>query len=99
VPHALYNDRDWDFMQPILKRTLKADVRPWRYRYDSWHFYRHSLAGWNLNGWEALQAVALAGKTQLTIERKGGLAFGRKLIVFEGDERVRATPKVDGFPR
>src|SRR5436190_21325166 len=31
VPHALYDDRDWDFVQPILARALKADVRPWRF--------------------------------------------------------------------
>ena len=97
VPHALYNDRDWDFMQPILKRSLKADVQPWRYRYDSWHFYRHSFAGWNLTGWEALEATALAGKTRVTIPKRTWL--GRTLIIFEGDERVRATPRIETVPK
>jgi hypothetical protein len=84
--HVIWNDRDWDYVQPILKKRFRVDVRPWRHSYDSWHFYRHSFAGWNLTGWEALQAVALAGKTSFTIQR------GR--LVFEGDERIRATPKL-----
>jgi len=99
VPHALYNDRDWDFIQPILAKKLKADVRPWRHMYDTWHFYRHSFAGWNLTGWEALEAVALAGKTRFTIGKKSGLTFRPTILIFEGDERVRATPKIESFPR
>ena len=93
VSHAVYDDRDWDFLQPILVNTLKADVRPWRYNYDSWHFYRHSFAAWNLTGWEALEAVALAGKSQFTVQRKAAPAFMRTLIQFKEDERVRQVPK------
>ncbi len=91
LSHVLYNDRDWDVLQPVLKKTLKVDIRPWRYSYDTYHFYRHSLAGSGLNGWEALEAIALAGKTTVTVESRR--------VVFEGDERVRATPKLDFFPR
>ena len=91
VPHALYNDRDWIFLQPILKKTLKVDVRPWRRSYDSWHFYRHSFAGWNLTGWEALQAVAYAGKTTISVRRKE--------VVFDCDGRFLATPKLEGLPQ
>jgi len=90
-PHVIYEDRDWNFVQPILKKALRADIQPWRHSYDSWHFYRHSFAGWGLSGWEALEAVALAGKTSFAVQR------GR--IVFEGDERVRKTPTLDRFPR
>ena len=89
--HVIYNDKDWDYIQPILKKNFRADVRPWRRSYDSWHFYRHSFAGWNLTGWEALQAVALAGKTSFAVQKRR--------LVFEGDERVRATPKIEAFPR
>ena len=99
VPHALYDDRDWDFIQPILAKKLKADVRPWRHMYDTWHFYRHSFAGWNLTGWEALEAVSLAGKTRFIVGKKSGISFRSTLVIFEGDERVRATPKVEFFPR
>jgi hypothetical protein len=89
--HALYNDRDWDSLQPVLKKTLKVDIRPWRYSPDSWHFYRHSFAAWNLSGWEALETAAMAGKSCFTVRKKQ--------VLFECDRRVRATPKVDGLPR
>jgi hypothetical protein len=91
VAHGLYNDRDWDFLEPILQHALKTDLRPWRYRFDSWHFYRHSFAAWNLTGWEAMEAAALAGKTKVTVRRKQ--------VIFAVDTRVRAVPKVKSFPR
>ena len=90
LPHAIYNDRDWDAVQPNLKKTLKIDIRPWRYSQDSWHFYRHSFAEWGLSGWEALEAAAFAGKTSFTIQRKRA--------VFRVDGRVRSVPKLDAFP-
>lgn len=89
VSHALYNDRDWDFLQPIFKKTLKVDMRPWRLSQDSWHFYRHSFAGWNLSGWEALEAAALAGQSGFTVYKNR--------VVFEYDKRIRTPPKFDGF--
>lgn len=91
VPHALYNDRDWDFMQPILRSSLRTDIRPWPRSYDSLDFYRHSFAAWNLSGWEALEATALAGQTSFTV--------GRDQVVFELDMRRRKAPKVDVFPQ
>jgi hypothetical protein len=84
-PHALYNDRDWDFLLPVLKRNLKVKLFPGPRDVHSWHFYRHSFAAWNLSGWEALEAVSLAGKEIVTVERKR--------VVFEGDERARELPK------
>jgi hypothetical protein len=95
---VFYNDRDWDFLQPVLKKGLHAEVRPWRFSYDSWHFYRHSFAGWNLTDWEALEAVSMAGKTRFTIGRTGGFLLRRPQIIFEGDTRVRATPKIESVP-
>ncbi|HZV35239.1 MAG TPA: hypothetical protein VFB72_11755 [Verrucomicrobiae bacterium] len=90
VPHAVYNDRDWDFLLPILKRRLHARFLPALYSMDSFHFYRHSFAAWNLDGWEALQAIALAGKTRFTV--------GKGVVLFEPDTRVLAVPKVDRMP-
>jgi hypothetical protein len=84
VPHVLWNDRDWDAVQPVLRARLKVDLRPWRGSKDSWHFYRHSLAAWGLNGYEALEATALAGKSRFLVRH------GR--VIFEPDPRVRATP-------
>ena len=81
------NDRDWDFLQPILKRNLKINLRPWRYSSNSWHFYRHSFAAWNVDGLQALEIAALAGKSKFTLRRHEA--------IFELDPRVRAPPKFD----
>jgi hypothetical protein len=91
VPHGLYDDRDWDFLRPVLKSSLRTDMLPWPHSYDSWHFYRHSFAAWNLTGWEALQATALAGQTRFTVRRKR--------VVFELDTRPRTAPKMDARSR
>jgi hypothetical protein len=91
VLHWVYNDRDWDFIRPALGSSLRIGLRPWPRSQDSWHFYRHSFAAWNLTGWEALESTALAGKTTITVRRKQA--------VFTTDTRPRAAPKVDEFPR
>lgn len=85
-PHILYNDRDWDFVLPTLEFELNTRILPGQHSHKSNHFYRHSLAAHNLNGFEALQAFAFADKTQFTIQRKK--------IVFAGDKRFRARPAV-----
>jgi hypothetical protein len=79
VPHAVFNDPDWDFVQPILSKSLKTAMRPWRHSRDSWHFYRHTFVAWNLTGWEAIEATALAAKTTCTVYRNK--------VVFEVDMR------------
>ena len=85
-----YNDRTWDFVQPILAFDMNTHITPRVGSHDSWHFFRHSFAAFDLNGWDALRAMALAGKTRFTVKKK--------LIVFEGDTRALAKPApVDGF--
>ena len=91
VPHGVYNDRDWDFIRPALGSSLRIGLRPWPRSQDSWHFYRHSFAAWDLTGWEALESTALAGETAITVRRKQ--------VGFTLDTRPRAAPKVDDFPR
>ena len=91
VAHGVYNDRDWEIMRKALKSSLHTDLLPWPRSHDAWHFYRHSFAAWNLNGWEALEATALAGETAVTVRRKQ--------LVFEFDARPRTAPKVDPRPR
>lgn len=85
------DDRDWDYLQPVLRWRLKMDVRPWRFSADSWHFYRHSFAADGLSCWEALETAAFAGKSRFTVKRKQ--------VVFEPDPRVLETPRFDVFPR
>ncbi len=87
----IFNDRDWDFLQPFLRDSLKVDLRPWRFSRGSWHFYRHSFAAWNLSGWEALETAALAGRS--------GFLVSHNRVVFVCDKRPRPTPKFDAFPR
>jgi hypothetical protein len=79
LPRLLCDDRDWDFVQPLLKWRLKLDFRPWKSSTDSWHFYRHSFVECGLTGWEALETAALAGKSRFTVRRKQ--------VVFEPDSR------------
>ncbi len=91
TPHAVYEDRDWDSLLFTLERTYGVWFYPKAQSTSSWHFYRHSLAGWNLTGWEGLQAICLAGKTSFIVEHRK--------VVFAGDERVLAEPKLESFPR
>lgn len=78
-PGAVCIDRDWDYVQVLLKWPLKLEVRPWQHSPDSYHFYRHNFAAFGLNGWEALETTALAGKTRLRVRRNE--------VVFELDQR------------
>jgi hypothetical protein len=91
VAHGLYNDRDWDYLRKVLKKSLRLDLRPLPHSTASWHFYRHSFAAWNLSGWEAIEATALAGEEAVTIRRRQ--------LVFGTDPRPRVAPRFDVFPR
>jgi hypothetical protein len=91
LPHLLYADRDWDVVQPELRHALHVGIRPWKGSTDSWHFYRHCFAGWNLTGWEALECAALAGKSQFHVLRHQ--------VVFEPDERIGGTVRFESRAR
>jgi hypothetical protein len=82
--HVVFDDRDWDYVQPILAFDLNMRLLPGLHSHDSHHFFRHTLAAYDLNCWEALEALALAGKTKVLITR------GR--VVFSGDTRYRELP-------
>ncbi|HEY3915624.1 MAG TPA: hypothetical protein VGN61_14145 [Verrucomicrobiae bacterium] len=82
--HAVFDDRDWDYIQPYLAFDLDTKMWPGLHSHDSNHFFRHSLAEFDLSGWDALKAISLAGKTTVTIERKR--------IDFRGDTRYRGLP-------
>jgi hypothetical protein len=86
---AVYNDCDWDYMEHWLGFFLNTNMRPRPFSHDSNHFFRHSFAEFDLNGWEALEAVAMAGKTKFTVQKNK--------VIFEGDERLPALPPTDGF--
>lgn len=90
LPHLLAVDRDWTQLLGLMKKKIPATLLPYERTTGSWHFYRHTFAGWNLTPWEALEAAALAGKTKFTVVRRG--------VVFEVDPRVGELPKLDRFP-
>jgi len=85
IGHLSCNDWDWDRLQPLLKHSLKIALRPWHNSTDSWHFYRHSFAAWNIDGLQALELAALAGKSRFVLRRKEAR--------FEVDSRALAAPK------
>lgn len=90
APHLVSFDKDWDYLLPILEKSLKARFEPRRYTSGSWHFYRHSLAAHGLGGWEALEAISLAGKT--TFKVTGRTFFGRPEVEFIPDHRPGEQP-------
>jgi len=85
--YAYYNDIDWDHLMPDLRRATHLTILPRTRTTDSWHFFRHCIAGWNLTDWEMLQAVALSGKETIRFETKR--------LVFGGDTRIRSRPKFE----
>lgn len=90
LPHLLAWDRDWTQLLRMMKKQIPATLLPYERTTGSWHFYRHTFAGWNLTPWEMMEIAALTGKTKFTVTR------GR--VVFEADPRVGEVPKLERFP-
>lgn len=90
LPHLLAMDHDWTQLLGQMKKKIPATLLPYEHTPGSWHFYRHTFAGWNLTPWEVMEAAALTGKTKFTVIRGG--------VVFEVDPRVGELPKLDRFP-
>lgn len=90
IPRLMAVDRDWNQLLAMIKKPIGTTLWPWRGTRESWHFYRHTFAGWNLTPWETLEAAALAGKTQFTVRRG--------TVVFEVDPRIGAVPQLEKFP-
>ncbi|MBI5775699.1 MAG: hypothetical protein HZA89_18425 [Verrucomicrobia bacterium] len=86
APHFYSNDKDWNYVQPILRKHFSSKLTgypiflPPVKSMDSWHFFRHAITAWDLNGMEALEAISLANKTVVRIEKRR--------VVFEGDTRA-----------
>jgi hypothetical protein len=91
LPRILVIDRDWNQLLDVIRNGVGTTLQPYRGSIHSWHFYRHTFAGWNLSPWETLEASALAGKTKFTVLR--GTA------VFEVDPRIGVLPKLDHYPK
>ena len=81
---GLYNDRTWEYVQPRLEFQLDTFIKPGLRTHETYHFFRHSFAAYDLTGWEALEAVAMAGKTTFTVQKRK--------VIFAGDTRFIALP-------
>lgn len=90
VLHLSVIDRDWTQLLKLMKKRISPTLIPYEGTPDSWHFYRHTFASWNLSQWETLEACALAGKTKFTVIRGG--------VFFQLDTRVGTVPKLERFP-
>ncbi|HTV62828.1 MAG TPA: hypothetical protein VMH30_09700 [Verrucomicrobiae bacterium] len=88
--HYVFNDADWDGILGALAKPMDIGLRPRQGSPDSWHFYRHSFAAYDLSDWEMLEALALAGKTTFTVDWR--------TADFEPDRREGVPPKLDNFP-
>lgn len=87
---AIYDDKDWDYMEHLLGFYLRTNMRPKQFSPESNHFFRHSFAEFDLTGWEALEAVAMAGKTKFTVKKN--------IVLFDLDDRVAGQPPhLEGF--
>jgi len=84
--HVLYDDKDWDFTLPVLKKATGITIAPKLHSRYSYHFYRSSFAAWNLNAWEALETVSLATRTVFDVEK-------RKVTFREDDRYLTAFPQ------
>src|SRR5581483_2691992 len=68
--HVLCNDQDWDSMLPTLKKGTGLAIAPKKHSRYSYHFYRSTFAAWNLNSWEAVEAMALSTRTIVSVGRR-----------------------------
>jgi hypothetical protein len=82
--HAIFDDADWDHVEPWLAFAANTRMKPPLHSATSNHFFRNSFAEFNLTAWEAMEASAMASKTKFTVLRKH--------ILFEGDDRPMPKP-------
>ncbi len=86
-PHIILRDTDWIHLQPILQGSLHIRFAPSPHSTVAWHFFRTSMAAWNLTGWEALEAVSMAGRTQAILRHHWLIAVPEAEVAFEEDRR------------
>jgi hypothetical protein len=69
--HAVFNDHDWDYVEPILAFDVNTHlITPASARTIPIIFSATAFAEFDLNGWDALRAVALANKTKFTVKKR-----------------------------
>jgi hypothetical protein len=60
-------DCNWDYVRPKLQSKLSVGLRPFPDSPSSWHFWPQNFAACGVTQWELLEAIALSGKTTLTL--------------------------------
>lgn len=81
----LYEDQPWEFVRREVGWNLNINVGPAGTSEPAYHFYRHTLAGFGLDGMEAIEAVSMAGKTVVTVEKRA--------LFFVTDTRFKQRPE------
>lgn len=81
----LFDDQPWDHVRREVGWNLNINVGPPGASEPAYHFYRHTLAGFGLNGMEAVEAVAMAGKTVATVKKRA--------LFFVSDTRFNQRPE------
>ena len=80
-----YEDQPWEFVRREVGWNLNINAGPSGTSEPSFHFYRHTLAGFGLNGMEALEAISMAGKTTVTVKKRA--------LFFKADTRFNQRPE------
>jgi hypothetical protein len=60
-------DSNWDFTRRAVAGKVGIGVRPFSDSPSSWHFWPNNFVAYDLTQWELLEAMALSGKTRLTL--------------------------------
>ena len=79
-----YEDRPWEFVRREVGWNLNINAGPPGSSEPAYHFYRHTLAGFGLNGLEAIEAISMAGKTTVTVKKRA--------LFFAADARFNQRP-------
>ena len=80
-----YEDKPWEFLRREVGWNLNINTGPSGRSEPSYHFYRHTLAGFGLNGLEAIEAISMAGKTTVTVKKRA--------LSFIADTRFNQRPE------
>ena len=83
-------DCNWDYVRPAVRSKLSIGLRPFPNDPSSWHFWPENFAACGLTQWQLLEAIALSGKTTVTIH---WLTADFKLNSHTGP-----TPTLKSFP-
>lgn len=83
-------DSNWDYTRRAVARKLSVEMLPFSNSPDSSHFWPNNFTAYDLTQWELLEAVALSGKTTVTLHWL--------TVDFELDMRPGTLPDPSSLP-